>query len=86
MGILFTPRFTKQYRKLTRAQQEAADTALRRFQEDPFQPSLRNHALKGQLDGIRSIRAGYHLQLIHEEQGGHVIIHFLAVGTHDEVY
>ncbi|MDB6069778.1 MAG: hypothetical protein JWL81_949 [Verrucomicrobiales bacterium] len=35
---------------------------------------------------MRSIKAGYDLRLIYEEQGGHVTVHLLAVGTHDQVY
>lgn len=84
MEILFAPRFTKQYRKLTSQQQEAADAAIRNFQKDPFHPALRNHPLKGKLAGIRSVKAGYDLRLIYEEQGGHLVVLFLAVGTHDQ--
>jgi addiction module RelE/StbE family toxin len=86
MEIHFSPRFSKQYRKLTMARQTAVDEAVGRFQNDPFQSSLRNHPLKGKLAGMRSIKAGYDLRLIYEEKGGHVLVHFLAVGTHDEVY
>ncbi|MES2706716.1 MAG: type II toxin-antitoxin system RelE/ParE family toxin [Verrucomicrobiota bacterium] len=86
MEIVFTPRFAKQYRKLTAEQQTAADEAIRKFQQDPFQVSLRNHPLKGKLESLRAIKAGYDLRLIYEEYGGHVVIHFVAVGSHDEVY
>ncbi len=38
--------FTKSYLKLSRQEQKKADEAIRKFQENPFSPELRNHALK----------------------------------------
>lgn len=86
MDLLFAPRFTRQYRKLARGQQEAVDGAIGLFQQDPFAAPLRNHALKGKLTGLRSIKAGYDLRLVYEETDGHLTVLFLTVGTHDDVY
>lgn len=73
MEVLFAPRFSKQYRKLSRQLQDAedaVDAALARFQQDPFDPSLRNHPLMGKLEGLRALMVGYDLRLIYEEESG----------------
>ncbi len=86
MKIETSSRFVKMYKKLSLIQQEIVDNAILRFREDPFQPSLRNHALKGKLAGLRSIKAGYDLRLVYEEKNGYVVVVFLELGSHDQVY
>lgn len=60
--------------------------ALGRFIDQPFHPSLRLHALVGQLRGLRAISAGYDLRIAYEPLEGHVRVPLLGVGTHDDVY
>ena len=86
MKLVYTSRFERAYRKLPAAGQKAVDETLRVFVKDPFAPTLRNHALQGKLKGIRAIKAGYDLRLLYIEEGGHIVVFFIAVGTHDQVY
>ena len=44
------------------------DTTLRLFLTDPLNPSLRNHALKGKLKGLRAISVTSDLRIIFEEK------------------
>jgi addiction module RelE/StbE family toxin len=86
MKIQTTRRFDKAYAKLTDDDKDRVDDALRLFEKNPFNPSLDNHKLKGKLKEFRAITAGYDLRLVYREEGGHVVVIFLSVGTHDQVY
>jgi len=86
MKLIYTTRFLRAYKKLTLAQKEMADEAIRIFKKDPIAATLKNHALRGRLKGIRSIKAGYDLRLLYTEERGHTIVFFIEVGTHDQVY
>ncbi|KKS93468.1 MAG: hypothetical protein UV70_C0010G0050 [Parcubacteria group bacterium GW2011_GWA2_43_13] len=55
------------------------------FLRDPFSLELRNHVLRGQYDGCRSIDITGDLRVIYREEGGG-IVSFLAIGTHSELY
>ena len=61
MNMRFKKGFAKSYKKLSQQEQTKVDTALAAFREDPFQPSLRNHELKGKLSGKRAVSAGHDL-------------------------
>ena len=86
MRIQTTRSFDKAYAKLTADNKDRVDGALRLFESNPFNPSLGNHKLKGKLKEFRAITAGYDLRLVYREEGGHVVVIFLSVGTHDQVY
>jgi addiction module RelE/StbE family toxin len=64
------------------------DGALRLLADDAFDPRLKTHKLKGDLDGVWACSAGYDLRILFEfvEHSGTEAIHLLTVGTHDEVY
>ena len=58
--------------------------------EDPFQPSLRSHKLKGQFQGAWACSVTYDLRIIFEpvqnpDTGEDELLLF-AFGSHDEVY
>jgi len=58
------------------------------LETDAFDPQLRSHKLKGELEGCWSCSAGYDLRIVFEfvqHQGSEAIL-LLSVGTHDEVY
>ena len=86
MKIQTTRKFDKAYARLTEDNKTNVDDALRLFERNPFNPSLDNHKLKGKLKKFRAITAGYDLRLVYQEEGGHVVVIFLNVGTHDQVY
>lgn len=86
MEIIFTSSFTKGYRKLEEWQKERVERALAIFKQDPFDQRLKNHKLRGQEEGVRSISAGYDLRILYYEQDGHSVVILVKVGSHDEVY
>ncbi len=86
MKIVYLRRFRKQLKKLQKHQKLAVADVIILFGKNPFDPKLRNHALKGDMSGRRSISAGFDLRLIFEEHDGYAVVIMLAVGSHDEVY
>ena len=86
MRIVYTQHFNRAYKKLSNAQKELVDDAIRLFIKEPMAAALKNHPLKGQLKGIRSIKAGYDLRILYTEEAGHAIVFFIEVGSHAQVY
>ncbi len=86
MEIIRSSAFRRAYGKLEWHQQEQVDYALDIFEMNPLDPRLRNHKLIGPKKGVRSFSAGYDLRILYLDQGGHMIVFLLKVGTHDEVY
>lgn len=67
---------------------EDLEATLLLLTEDAFDPRLKTHKLKGDLDGARACSAGYDLRILFElvqHEGAEAIL-LLAMGTHDEVY
>lgn len=83
--IQFTKDFTKQFKKLRSNQQERFYERLELFKKNPYDRTLRDHALKGKYKGYRSVdiegglRALYY---IHEDR----VILFGLIGTHSQLY
>jgi len=78
--------FLKAYQKLTSNQQSAVDDALLRFSANRRDPALRDHALKGKLNGLRAFSAAFDLRVVYREEGGFITIILIDVGTHNQVY
>jgi len=91
--IIWSSTFLKAYRKFIRKQPDQnneIEKALRLLAEDPFDPQLQTHKLKGKLSGTWACSAGYDVRIIFEfvkEEGkkGEDIF-LIEIGTHDEVY
>jgi len=84
--ILFPSKeFKKSLDKLPQEIRAKFDYRLRLFLEDPFNPLLKNHALKGKLFGFRafSITGNYRVvyQIIDSET-----IELTDIGTHNQIY
>lgn len=86
MEIIYLRRFRKQLAKLQKKQKLAVADAIILFGKNPFDPKLRNHALKGDMIGRRSFSAGFDLRLIFEERNGYAVVIMLEVGSHEDVY
>ncbi|KWT87641.1 type II toxin-antitoxin system RelE/ParE family toxin [Candidatus Magnetominusculus xianensis] len=54
------------------------------LQENPFTPSLKTHALVGNLKGLYSCSAAPDIRIIFTLSGD--TVHLLNIGSHDEVY
>ena len=62
--------------------------ALDVMSKDVFDPKLKTHKLKGDLEGSWSCSAGYDLRIIFQfvQHEGSEAVLLQTVGTHDEVY
>jgi len=83
--IQFTKGLTKQFKKLRETQQNRFYERLDLFKKNPNDKVLRDHALKGNYKGCRSIDIQGDLRVIYYIKDGRVII-FALIGTHSQLY
>ena len=86
MKIVFKKSFEKQYKKLQQTEQLKVEEAIRLFFKNPLDPLLRNHALKGKLQGKRAIWVTGDMRIIFQEYDSYAMVECLAVGSHNQVY
>jgi len=87
MEIIRHNTFKKQYKKLSEKNQEAVHDALKKFEKNPLDKSLRNHALKGKkYAGLRSIDARFDLRIIFLQKENYTIVILLYLGSHSQLY
>ncbi|MEI7510806.1 MAG: type II toxin-antitoxin system mRNA interferase toxin, RelE/StbE family [Candidatus Peregrinibacteria bacterium] len=86
MKIIFKKNFVKNYLRLPKNLQEQVDEVILRFEKDPQDKKLKNHALAGIYAGLRAISAGYDLRIIFEEKENYMEVLLLKVGSHSSVY
>lgn len=85
MQYILSKRFEKNFAKLPKPVKKKVLTVLQKFVDDPLDPGLRSHRLSGKwnnhysIDVTGDIRAVY----VYIEDD---IVHFVAVGTHSELY
>jgi len=86
--IKYGTRFRKQYLKVDKKIKNAFAQTLEMFVEDPNHPSLRNHQLKEELLGYRSIDITDDWRAIFKERQSKTktLITFHMIGTHDQLY
>lgn len=87
MQLITLPRFERELARLSVSQKLRVVDALDIFRVDPLAQKLRNHPLKGNLSGLRSISAGYDLRIVFRLKDGHYeIVSLVSVGTHGRAY
>lgn len=86
MKIKFHKNFEKKFKKLSPLLKKRVISAMSVFLENPLDPSLKNHPLKGGLKGKRSFSVTGDVRVIFEEYDGYVLVIMLDVGTHNQVY
>ena len=79
-------KFRKKFDRLDANKQRKINEAITLFVHNPFDIRLRNHALHGQMNHRRSIKADYDLRIVFEEFENYTLVLFLDVGGHGEVY
>jgi mRNA-degrading endonuclease YafQ of YafQ-DinJ toxin-antitoxin module len=89
--LLRSTAFVRAARRIIKRHPEAIDgfrATLERLAEDAFDPRLKTHKLKGDLDGSWACSAGYDLRIVFEfvQHDGAEAILLQTAGTHDEVY
>lgn len=85
MKVFLGKHFEKDFEKLRPAAKEKARAQLRLFAEDPFNPALGNHPLKGKYKGYSSIDVGGDLRAIYKIIANDACL-FGAIGTHAKLY
>ncbi len=81
--------FLKRYNKCDRLLQNRVDRRLALFLENHTNPILNNHALKGKMDGYRSINITGDWRALYTTRGdgrGVEIAVFQTLGTHSQLY
>ncbi|HVC36754.1 MAG TPA: type II toxin-antitoxin system mRNA interferase toxin, RelE/StbE family [Candidatus Dormibacteraeota bacterium] len=86
MLVRFNTDFDRQFKeRLTNRQKIQVLDSIDLFIDKPFRENFRNHALKGEWLGYRSISIGgdlrLHFKMIDDETA-----YFVAVGNHDQLY
>lgn len=56
------------------------------LEQNPLHPSLRLHALQGQLAGLHSVSISMRYRITIELELRGQEVHFVAIGSHGEVY
>ena len=85
MIIQTTKSFDKQFVKLDAKNKQKFKMRLSLFKNNPFDITLRNHALKGKYLGYRSIDITGDIRALYTVKGNTVII-FGFIGTHSQLY
>jgi len=85
MKICFHKNFEKQYKKLTKKEQNKVWEKLGLFLEDAFNPILKNHSLKGKYLDYRSINITGDLRAIYKYLDPDECI-FVILGNHNNLY
>lgn len=93
MKIGWTPKSLRSFKRLIRKNpnlRPLIEQTLRQLAEDPFDPNLRTHKLKGVFANIWSCSIDYHYRILFEfvenPEDKQEAILLLNLGSHDEVY
>ncbi len=85
MKIRFHKNFDKQYKKLTKQQQEKTRERLEVFLDNSFNPILNNHPLKGKYTDYRSINITGNIRAIYKFITEQECV-FVAIDSHSNLY
>lgn len=88
MKVQYTNKFKKQYKKTDKKIREAFKQRRNLFLQNPLDPQLRDHPLKGEYKGYRSINVTGDWRAIYSKrktEDDDVIV-FELLGTHSELY
>lgn len=86
MEFIHTKSFRKALAKLSRNQQDAVQAGVELYRNNRNDLSLRDHALKGRMKGLRAFSAAWDLRVIYREEGDFITIVLIDTGTHSQVY
>ena len=88
MRIQYDPDFLKALKKLDIRIRKSLRKRAEVFLQNHLDPQLHNHALRAKYKGFRSIDITGDYRVIYEEiqEGEETVAHFIAIGTHDELY
>jgi addiction module RelE/StbE family toxin len=82
MEIRYSPKFRRQYKKLSKEVKARAEKREVMFRKNPFDPKLKTHKLHGSQAGFMSFSVDYSYRIIFEFADADTVI-FYEIGTHD---
>ncbi len=85
MKVYFHKNFDKQCKKLRPSKKRKVEERIQLFLEDPFNPLLDNHSLKGKYVDYRSINIAGDLRALYKFLSEDECI-FVTVDTHSNLY
>jgi addiction module RelE/StbE family toxin len=85
MTIRYSKKFVKQLKKQPKTVQVAFLARIEMFAVNPYEPLLRNHALRGELKGFYSINITGDVRAIYEIKQDEIHI-FQLIGSHSQFY
>ena len=92
-NLIWGKTFIRAFRKIIKKQpslRKDIESTLRLLVENPFDPRLATHKLKGKLAGSWACSVAYDMRIIFDfvksETESEDDIFLLEIGTHDEVY
>jgi len=86
MKIRYHKSFEKSFSKLSKTVKVKTKNAIASFSDDPFTKKLRNHSLKGKMEGRRAFSVTGDVRVIFEEHESYTLVLMLDVGSHNQVY
>ena len=88
MKVLFSREFIKKYKRVNVRIRKRVDEQIQVFEKNPNELGLRNHELREEWEGCRSIDITNDYRAIFEElhEGEEETAYFIDFGTHDELY
>lgn len=85
MKIKFHRKFEKQYKKLPDPIKKKTKEVIKIFADNPKHSSLKNHPLKGQMTGLRSISVTGDIRIVFQKEEDYLVVIFLSIGGHNKV-
>lgn len=84
VALAATPHFRRRVRRLSQDEQRALARALAIFEQNPADPRLDAHKLRGEHEGKWAFSFGYDARVVFLWEGKTAVL--LDVGSHEEVY
>jgi addiction module RelE/StbE family toxin len=81
LKIHITTDFEKSYKKLPKQIRQFAEIKDKKFRLNAFDPSLKTHKLKGELDGFYSYSVNYQYRILFRFINSSEVIYY-DIGTH----
>ncbi|MFA5831083.1 MAG: type II toxin-antitoxin system mRNA interferase toxin, RelE/StbE family [Candidatus Paceibacterota bacterium] len=82
MIIFYSPKFAREYKKLSDEVKSVAEAKEEIFRKYPFDPRLKTHKLTGEFEGFLSFSINYSYRIIFDFADKNTV-RFYRIGTHD---
>ena len=86
MKIIYHRKFKKNFKKLPKEIRKKAGESIALFAKNPFDSSLKNHALKGKMNQDRAFSVTDDYRVIYRQKNDYILVIMLKIGTHNQIY